>query len=507
MTYLALVDVPGIKDYVFGTDRLVQIRGASALLDQWNRFLMREFLADRLGTEQGRVVEVFAGGGAGEFLLEATPGEAVAALEALTAHLRLASHGGLCPVWGLASYDGADYGGARDRAFRDLRVRKETPAIRGSLLHTGYLRECDACSGPAAGGKTYGGELRLLCAACAAKLDEGRERGHFLEFGASQGWNEAESNARRPRDFTEIADRSPTGHTALVYADGNGMGRLIRAIREQAHFKTFSATVAESLKAACHEALATHCRPRPGPEGIGMVPADILLLGGDDLLVYLAADAALPFALAAARGFTDQTQKALAAEPSLRDLLQGQGLTLSLGIAIGKSHTPFAILLEQAEELLKSAKQAGGAHGTGSCVPPSYLDYHFTSYFNQLRVADCRDLHLRLAAVKPLRLTAKPYSLEEAQALWDQACDLARTDIPRSRLHAMGIAPSRGKMNATLDCLSILGRTRDGDHRRLLRETLGRFGGDPLTLPWRDEGNTFSTQLVDLLELVELAAT
>lgn len=292
-----------------------------------------------------------------------------------------------------------------------------------------------------------------------------------------------------------------------MYADGNNIGRIIRTIREKKDFKSFSTMVDRSLKDACHEGLAAHCQLRTGPEGIGKVPADILLLGGDDLLVYLAADLALPFALAAARGFTEKTQTRLEAKPFFRDLFQGQGLTLSFGIAIGKSHTPFTILLEQAEELLKSAKKAGGANRTGFSIPLTYLDYHFTSYFNQLRVADCRDLHMHLAAAKPLQLTAKPYNLDEAQALWDHARSLAQSDIPRSRLHALGVAPTRGKMTATLDCLSIWGRTRNSEQRHLLRETLDRFGGDPFIVPWRDGGTAFTTQLIDLLELVELAAT
>lgn len=34
--YIVFMDVPGIKKYVFGTDRLVEIRGARALLTELN---------------------------------------------------------------------------------------------------------------------------------------------------------------------------------------------------------------------------------------------------------------------------------------------------------------------------------------------------------------------------------------------------------------------------------------------------------------------------------------
>ncbi len=34
--HLVVLDVPGIKKYVFGTNRLVEIRGGSALIEQLN---------------------------------------------------------------------------------------------------------------------------------------------------------------------------------------------------------------------------------------------------------------------------------------------------------------------------------------------------------------------------------------------------------------------------------------------------------------------------------------
>ncbi|MEW6296027.1 MAG: hypothetical protein AB1467_07135 [Candidatus Diapherotrites archaeon] len=507
MAYLALVDIPGIKEYVFGTDRLVQIRGASAFLDRWNRFNMRQFLEESPGVDQ--VEAVFAGGGAGEFILQAREGEATAALNNLADRLRIDSQGGLSLVFGLAPYQEGGYKSARDQAFQELRARKENPRLWGEpLIHTGYIRECDTCSGMAAVIQEYGGESWLLCDTCKEKLAWGRDRGHFLEYGRFQGWDDDQTRTWRPRDFEEIGLRSRTGHTALVYADGNTMGRIIKEIKEKEHFHLFSQTVEACLKKACHEALKKHCEPRPyssgGEEPESKVPADILLLGGDDLVVYLAAETALPFALDAAKWFMDLTQVELAKDQFFKDLLQGGGLTFSLGIAIGKSHTPVVLMLEQAQELLRSAKEKGATDSKGGpYYSPAYMDYHFTSYFNQVRVKDCRDTHLLRLEAKPLRLTAKPYSLEDAQAIWDQARKLAEADFPRSRLYALGTAPTKGKINATLECLTIWGRTKAKEHRQLVGEALN-LCGDPIMFPWREDHLGFNTGLLDLMEMVEL---
>lgn len=66
--YLVVIDVPGIKKYVFGTDRLVEIRGANGLLAQVNEHETPAFLEDNLG--KSRVNCIFSGGGAGQFIID-----------------------------------------------------------------------------------------------------------------------------------------------------------------------------------------------------------------------------------------------------------------------------------------------------------------------------------------------------------------------------------------------------------------------------------------------------
>jgi hypothetical protein len=68
--HLVVVDLPGIKDYVFGTDKLVEIRGASALLDNLNRNIIPERIEKRFG--KARSTCVFACGGAAQFIIEDT---------------------------------------------------------------------------------------------------------------------------------------------------------------------------------------------------------------------------------------------------------------------------------------------------------------------------------------------------------------------------------------------------------------------------------------------------
>lgn len=371
----------------------------------------------------------------------------------------------------------------------------------------------------------------------------------------------------RPDDFTDIGECSPRkGYTALVYADGNAMGKLIKEIDTPERFEFFSDTVESSIYEACYEALyevffegkkeepvffkLTEQRiKRLRKEGISdivisklstlkdkkyknenefvkvlekildsnervsynslilkhaehwsILPAEILLSGGDDLMAYLSADTALPFAIKVAEKFNQFTIEKMKADPRGDFFIKktgGKGLTISLGIAYGKSHTPFSLLLNQAEELLAIAKKAGSKNGTGFYAP-TYIDYHVSTYFNQVSVKDSRKLNLEPPS---LRLYQKPYSLEDATAILHHAQELVNADIPSTRLNRLGNAPTLGKVNGILECLKLYTRAKKDKQRPAIWDALGRFGC-VRNMPWNEDNPIASTVLVDLIEIV-----
>ena len=71
-------------------------------------------------------------------------------------------------------------------------------------------------------------EKRLVCEECFAKIECGKKKGlwkKFSEFAQSRG--AINLNNLMPEDFEEIGERCKArhGYTALVYADGNAMGK------------------------------------------------------------------------------------------------------------------------------------------------------------------------------------------------------------------------------------------------------------------------------------------
>ena len=126
-------------------------------------------------------------------------------------------------------------------------------------------------------------------------------------------------------------------------------------------FRQFSRIVDESIREACFAALNQILKPeidkvREASEQQGHLeplPADILLLGGDDLLVAVPADRALDFALMVTNAFERLTKEKIADLPDadtqfFRDRLGSEGFTISCGVAVARSNYPFYLAFDLA---------------------------------------------------------------------------------------------------------------------------------------------------------------
>ena len=466
--YLVVMDIPSIKEYIFGTDKLVEIRGASAFLKEINEdFIYEDFKNfSKLFTDK-----VFAGGGAAHFIVEAEKNDLEEALSTLKAHVLEKSKGGFRLVCGFAEYLEDKYGESLRKALISLEQDKdENPFCYNLPIHTGFVRECESCSEEAVTFKKYhknDPDMHALCTVCAHKIDYSQDKGKGLWKEFSDFLRDKNINCALPTDFEEIGNGcvAKKGYTALVYADGNDMGNIFQNISKREQYKIISNTVEQSIRTACMEAIVEICKPVNN-----VLPAAILLLGGDDLLVYLAADTAIPFAISVAKKFTEESDKWL--KKYDKSLLTGQfdNLTISLGVSFGKSHTPFSIMLNQAEELLKSAKKSrrNKINNQNDKTNQPYIDYHFASNFNQIDVKNSRLNHLTIEGHyhsqsdrRYLKLYQKPYSLSELEMLWDSAKNLLKSGIPSTKLKQLGYAPTLGKTNGVLEYLHTFTRLND----------------------------------------------
>lgn len=505
--YLVVAGVPSIKKYVFGTDRLKEIRGASALLEDLTRNQIVDYLQGCLHME---VEIIFTGGGAGQFIIKTDEATIDSVLKTFESEFSKRTHGGAILNWGKADYDRNNYNHSLKTAELEvIKKLEEHPFAICTQLHTGFIRECDSCDNMVSRiPENDNDDDLIICDVCRAKVEFNYQTRKsffydFLKYLHTKG-----INTEPPESFEHIGKQCKTkkGYTALVYADGNNMGAFIKNIDTKERFRFFSHVVDDGIREACHEALYESCY-QEAHEHSKVVPAEILMLGGDDLLVYLSADNAFPFAIKVAEKFNSLTKKKMLESPEgdfFLDKSDGKGLTISLGVVFGKSHTPFSIMLDQAEELLTFAKRKGAndVNSNGFYVP-TYIDFHITSSFNQIHVANNRLNHLELPGKMDqhtIKLYQKPYSLEDAKALLRSAKDLVESGIPNARLHRMGNAPSLGKMNGTLEFLNLYTRSSK-ESRKVIWNSLKRFDCTN-NIPWHAGTTEDTTVLMDLVEIL-----
>ncbi|MCL6502308.1 MAG: hypothetical protein K6T86_06445 [Pirellulales bacterium] len=544
--FVLVLDTPGIKQFVFGTDALAEVRGASALLDRLNRNDTPEILGKLLSEQGGRLDKVFANGGAAQFLVEASDRASVlAAADGLAAYYAEQTGGEARLLAAVAAWEpDQPYETAVQMAHLELQLRRHRGLARPSIPILPLVQECESTSHlPARGIVNWGSERLLLSDASRLKREESvAARRGMLWTGWIETLNlpgDAANLARRlrPKDTMAIgAKAARKGYIGLVYADGNAMGRLVQELDSPDVCRAFSELVDGSLRDACYQALShvldkylntLRCSPsepeppdeqEPVADNGGPLPADILLLGGDDLLVVLPADRALEFALKVSDTFTNLTKDRQAKLPApareffARRGLLDRGLTISCGVAIGPARYPFYLLLDLAEELLQSAKAAGSRDDQRTDYwAPSYIDFHQLagSESPELGVIRSEDYHVGTDQPRTLR----PYRNDRLSRLRDAARRLQEASIPGSKLHDLFEAALEPRpVLAELRARELFGRLKqDPNHpeREALWDSLSIL--DSVSpYPWTtavqhvDKASVRATALADLIEAYEL---
>ncbi len=234
------------------------------------------------------------------------------------------------------------------------------------------------------------------------------------------------------RDIEEITGGKERTWIAVIHADGNNLGKkIMRMAREGASSQRFKA-MSEKLGKAT-EGAAKHAFDivvRKAANG-GLHPIRPIVLGGDDLTVIIRGDLALRFTEAFLEAFEQETQK------EFQGFGYGfeQGLTACAGIAYIKPNYPFHYGATLAETLCKQAKKV--AKDIDGDHTPSCLLFHKV---HASFVEDYGSIIEQELTAKEVRLDYGPYFLDHqaGYATLDELqhwmAVLNQSDSPRSRL-------------------------------------------------------------------------
>lgn len=391
-TIAMLIEASGIQDYIFGSNELAQNIGASELVTQATTdwlFADRDGLLPRPHNVQraapggaarwqlsdesladGLAAEVVYAGGGNALILLATE----AAAKELTFRLTrraLQDAPGLRLAVARQSFDPgqlcATVAGLRD----DIAQEKRAPRRSAPLLGLGVTAACDFTDAPAVG---VDKDDRYVSAEVRAKQAIGKPDGagneRLIEYlGDVQG-----HGFEFVYDFNQLGVREESTYLAVVHTDGNRMGERIGAYADRyaGDDKTYIKAQREfsvGVQEAAHTALVSTVglllapdnliwdpderlykigRKVPVPlddDGQERLPFRPIVFGGDDVTFVCEGRLGLPLAA--------HYLSRLAGEK----LPDGEPLYARAGVAIVKTHYPFARAYALAEELCAAAKE------------------------------------------------------------------------------------------------------------------------------------------------------
>lgn len=356
------------------------------------------------------------------------------------------------------------------------------------------------------------GRLRMIAASVVekrlagrrfsqGKTDDliGRMRGN-LGLNA-QGWA-GERNWETPRDLKDLCSG---GYLALVHADGNNVGASYRKRMEGAPAgdpiarEAFGERFYHSSRVAVRKSLVAALR-NTFTDSDGKRPYEVLMLGGDDLLVACRADKALAFVYNYAEELKEHT------------LADGNALTIGAGVAIAKQSYPIHRLHKLAEALASSAKRLFRAlPENGKC---SVVDWQIVtqSWFDDLattrRQADLKQYRVD-GKDETLILSQRPYPILPVNGR-DSLADLL---VSVHKLAPARTRDSNGENPASRSSLRSLrssfeqGRLAgemafDGLEEEV-RESLASGNNKS---PWSDKGEgRHLTRALDVVDLYEIS--
>src|SRR5438552_4262835 len=454
---LVAFDTDHIKQYVFGTDKLKEIRGASSRLDYLNRIAMKAFADDY------NAAKIYAHGGSGLFLIDTQY------VDIFKAKVRQAYHDDTGSGASITAVDVPMPEHIKDIYKEDIRETLEllqwrlqeekarSTTILAQPSHP-FLRPCDACGVEYADAALESKKVihdpdevnERYCSVCKQKrLRDSEVKNLISTFEAGRGTPDNDPlwykilhllremqydlplQTERPTDFNVFRNfKGSKDYLALVYADANNMGSAIEQCTKLGRRQTFANTIDDAIYESVCTAITSHLKiddhlksqeQRSDDLKHPVFPFDILLMGGDDICMVVPASVALDVALTLSETFHSVTQKACNDEKKI-----DSAYTLSVGVVLAPVKYPFGLLQDMAETTLKFAKKVGSdARAKQDDSDDTRINFmivtgsttnNFNNFHNAVYHKQDDDRHQEFFA------TLRPYKPEELHILLDAIC-------------------------------------------------------------------------------------
>lgn len=357
--YLYGAAVQGIQNFIFQTNELKDIVGASELVEEICTVLFKEAVGKKKWNEKNRLITA---AGNVKYIFNSKE-ECIDVVRNFPKIAMTNAPGITISQAVVAIKDGnkGDLVAAINELEAKLRVQRNKPN-KSLLIGRLGLKRSTKTGFPITRKK---GE-ELLDESTFAK----RESNNTIQLCKKSFGESAPSNliSLIPFDVSDITDKNDW--IAIIHADGNGLGQVVQKIAKKVDdFKEFSHKLD---KATINSANSAFKKVSPKDGWKGIIPIRPIVLGGDDMTVIIRGDLAFQYVTEFMAQFEKETMN-----DEFKNILQQaelDKLTVCAGVAFIKSSYPFYYGYELAEQLCKKAKDV--AKKQNEKLAPSCLMFH-----------------------------------------------------------------------------------------------------------------------------------
>ncbi|OPX38178.1 MAG: hypothetical protein B1H11_04870 [Desulfobacteraceae bacterium 4484_190.1] len=464
---LFLLDVDNIQGYIFDTNKLRTIIGASWIIDHINaaddgntlELLKKNGFGSTIDDIRKHKDFIYSSGGNTKIIFDSFEKAQKFETAITYAYARYE-----IPVTTyIQTVDDTDFiNKTLIPAETALAQKKYSKAFEMDIPASPYFKICELC------GKRYASEKSrksVVCNICKVRYDKGGKKTRLFP------------------DYTFVTNmekmRLRSDMVALVVMDGNRIGEKIAGLDSIEKLQEFAAALESIIKDAFDLSLDRTFPDEKSACSFGSIRP--LIMGGDDLCFIIDAANALNFVNTFTQEIAGQSQ-------NQNGPFGRQGVQFSTGILFAKRNYPFNFAYRIAHSLLRSAKRYSREHKDCSAV-----DFHFLLTSSGDEIEKVRENEYRYG---DHFLTAKPYLASELDSLRTAAVNLRL--LSKNKIKSMRKILRLGRYQSTVELLKYAIRM-DQAERKKYRDLLNSFG-------WRKhKGEHFwRTRLLDLAELTDM---
>lgn len=423
--WLFVSEIKGIQDYIFGTDKLRHIIGASEIISSitGSKSYSEKEEAQPLYKSVLKALEcieeqdyIIMQAAAGRLILLFKEKKNIDKLMAIWGIILNEYAPGAELVYNSYEIKSPNLCTEKDNALKDMRLQRQQPSCSlpiPSLPVERCRRDGKAAVtvNPQDSREPISNEIyRKLEAAASSRQTLFKKFIPKRKGKIEQNFSHLEDETNWPVDFKDITDNNDKTYMAVMHIDVNRMGRFFQELanvlghENSETFIEISLLASQKLLSAAQYAAQEATREilKVHPNTISKdnpMPLRPLVLAGDDLTVVIKAPYAIPFAKRYMKEFSNNAQLELrklvkTKHINIREELTR--LTLSAGITYTKANFPFKSAYNLCEELCKLGKKQSNREcstisfyrqTTSTCDElESLLEREFTHTYNNIQL-------------------------------------------------------------------------------------------------------------------------